>query len=427
MQHKFTAIVTLLLVASCMSLSSKNKLSPFEAGLLPENSIMKRLNNIFIQLRNIDDSTSNVKTLEQFVNVIKGLFDDLDADQKKHDEVLERMNQQCADEKTFRDKEVEDAKKALNDAASSQKVCQGKLDTATQLKKETENLLQDERTKKEQRSQLREQEHKIYLDTKSQYEDAIAFLKEFILRVKSKLTQGAPQPAFVEFSESLLRHTAGLKRLDAAVPVLVMLAQYTSAQAGNYQEFNGSQAAATLQEKLDALLKTLETDLNKIIEVENQRVADFNAFLVAVNKNIDDLEKSIVDLNAQIKNMSECVAREGAIIADASAKETRNADLRAKAAKMCIEFAKEVMEATKARKTEMAVIEEILALLKIRFGKVPQNLINYMETIKIKFAEYENRTKFIVVKYYERAALVEDALGKDIVADTKNYADNKKF
>ena len=206
-----------------------------------------------------------------------------------------------------------------------------------------------------------------------------------------------------------------------------MLAQYTAPEAGNYQNAFSSDAAKSLQDKLDELLKTLENDLNKIIELENQRVADFNAFLAAVNKNIADLEKSIADLKDQIKKMTECVARESAIISEATNKESRNADLREKALRMCTEFAKEVMEATKARRTEMSVIEEIITLLRVRFGKIPQNLVSYMESIKLRFAEYENKTKFIVIKYYERAALVEDVLGKDIVADTKNYAENKKF
>lgn len=427
MQHKFTTLVTILLIGSCVTLSSKNKLSPFESGLLPENSIMKRLNNIFIQLKSIDDASSNVKTFNQFIEVIKGLFDDLDRDQKKHEQVLEQMNKQCSDEKTFRDQEVADADKAVKAAGSSKKICEEKLANAQKLLAETENLLADEITKKEQRTQIREQERKIYESEKSQYEDAIKFLREFIQMVENKLNKGNAQTSFVQFSESLLRHTAGLKRLDAAVPVLVMLAQYTSAASGDYKEFNGSDNAKNLQEKLNGLLNILETDLNKIIETENQRVRDFNEFIVKVDKNIADLQASIADLKVQIGKMSECVAREASIIAEASAKQTRNADLRQKALEMCTQFAKEVEEATKARRTEMAVIEEILNLLKIRFNKIPQSLIDYMETIKIRFAEYENKTKFIIVKYYERAALVEDKLGKDIVADTQNYVENKKF
>jgi len=410
-----------------MSLSSKNKLSPFEAGLLPENSIMKRLNNIFIQLKGIDESNSNVKTFNQFVEVIKGLFDDLDRDQRQHEKVLETMNKQCAEEKSFRDSEVSDARKANDDATSSRKVCQEKLDVAEKLKKETQNLLADELTKKEQRTTIRAEERKIYESERAQYEEAIKFLREFTELVRSKLNPANAQASFIQFSESLLRHTAGLKRLDAAVPILIMLAQYTSPEAGNYQAAFTSDAAKTMQDKLAQLLHTLETDLNKIISIENQRVNDFNAFLAAVNKNIAQLEASIADLSNQIKSMNECVTRENSIISEASSKLSRNSDLRDKALKMCTEFAQEVMAATQTRRTEMAVIEEILTLLKVRFGKIPQSLIDYMESIKLRFAEYENKTRFIVVKYYERAALVEDVKGKDIVADTKAYAENKKF
>merc|ERR1712032_709962 len=52
-----------------------------------------------------------------------------------------------------------------------------------------------------------------------------------------------------------------------------------------------------------------EADLEKIVNLENKRQADFNAFLIKVNKNIDDLRANIKQLLAQIKSNSECVAR----------------------------------------------------------------------------------------------------------------------
>jgi len=427
MQHKFTALLTVLLIGSTMSLSSKSKLSPFESGLLPENSIMKRLNNVFVQLKSIDDSTSNVKTFSAFQDVIYGLLRDLESDQKKHEEVLDEMNKQCAEEDSFRKKEVADAVQAVGDASASKNVCSDKLATAQKLLVEAQNILADEKAKKEERTKIREQEHKIYESEKAQYEDAIAFLREFIGMVHDRLNPASAQTSFIQFSEKLLRHTAGLKRLDAAVPVLVMLAQYTSAAAGDYKEFNGSETAKTLQEKLDTLLKTLEDDLATIIKVEEDRVADFQAFLAKVNQNIAELEATIADLGNQITKMEECVAREDAIIAEANAKRVRNDDLGQKAASMCKKFAEEVAEATKARRTELQVVQEILNLLAIRFGTVPARMTEYMKSIEEKFAEYENRTKFILVKYYERADLVENAHGKDIVADTQAYVDNQKF
>jgi len=80
---------------------------------------MKRLNNVFVQLKSIDDSTSNVKTFSAFQDVILQLLRDLESDQKKHEEVLDEMNKQCAEEDTFRKKEVADAVQAVSDASAS--------------------------------------------------------------------------------------------------------------------------------------------------------------------------------------------------------------------------------------------------------------------------------------------------------------------
>lgn len=245
--------------------------------------------------------------------------------------------------------------------------------------------------------------------------------------VRTKLGGANTQTAFIQFSESLLKHTAGLKRLDAAVPVLVMLAQYTAAAAGDYKEFNGSDAAKSLQDKLDYLLKTLQDDLSNIISVENQRVNDFNDFIVKVDANINALEKSIADLKQQITDMSACVLREGLIVSEATNKKSRNNDLAQKASDMCLKFAEEVAAAQKSREIEIGVIKEILTLLEIRFKTVPQKMLDYMVTIEAQFAEYANRTKFIVYTIYQRAALIEDLKGKDIVGDTKNYVENVKF
>jgi len=426
MQQKLSALLIVLFIGSIVSLTTKSKLSPFENALLPQNSIMKRLNDVFIQLKSIDDSTSNVKTFSAFVDVIKGLISDLDKDTQKHFEILQEMQAKCTDEDNFRTNEVSDAVKAIENASSSRKVCQEKLDKATLLKTESENLLEAEKTKKQQRTETREAERKIYESEKQQYDDAIAFLTDFIVMVNNKLG-GDVKTSFIEFSEKLLRHTAGLKRLDAAVPVLIMLSQYTAGVAGDYKEFNAGDANKTLREKLDFLLKTLQDDLAKITETENQRIKDFQEFLVKVNKNIEDLIAAIEDLKNQIQHTKECVARETAIVNEASNKQSRNAELKQKAIDMCRKFVDEVEEAQKSRRTELAVVREILSLLEIRFKKVPENLTSYLASIESKFAEYENKTKLIAFVVYQHAPLAENAHGKDIVADTQNYVDNKKF
>jgi chromosome segregation ATPase len=408
-------------------MTTKSKLSPFEESLLPQHSIMKRLNNIFVQLRDINDSTSNVKTYAAFTQVIQSLIDDLQRDTKKHYEVLEQMTNKCTAEDEFRDKEVKDARTAVSNATASRKVCQEHLDKALALLEQAQNLLAAEEQKKKERTEIREREHNIFLSEKAQYDQAIQFLREFIQMVADKFSGNAAAPSFIQFSEELLRHTSKLGKVEATVPVLIMMSQYVAAQAGNYENWSGSDASKTLTEKLNGLLATIESDLEKIVDLENKRQADFDAFLIKVNKNIEELKASIAQLRGQIKSNRECVARETAVINEANNKITRNSDLKEKAIKMCAKFVEEVKEAQNARRIEIGVVSQILNLMKVRFGKVPERMVNYLASVENGFAEYENKTKLIAYKVYKYMALNENALGKDITADTQAYVDNKKF
>merc|ERR1712032_1178491 len=149
-----TSLLFVLLVGTICSMTTKSKLSPFEENLLPEHSIMKRLNNIFVQLKDITDSSSNVKTYNAFTQVIQGLIDDL----KKY-----------TAEDEFRDKEVADAKKAIHNAGASRKVCQEHLNKAKTLLAEAKNLLAAEIQKKKERTEIRAKEHAIFVNEKEQY------------------------------------------------------------------------------------------------------------------------------------------------------------------------------------------------------------------------------------------------------------------
>jgi len=424
---KFTSLLFVLLVGTICSMTTKSKLSPFEENLLPQHSIMKRLNNIFVQLKDITDSSSNVKTYNAFTMVIQGLIDDLNKDTKKHFEVLEQMTKKCTAEDEFRDKEVADSKKAIHNAGASRKVCQEHLNKAKTLLAEAKNLLAAEIQKKKERTEIRAKEHAIFVNEKEQYDQAIAFMKEFIQMVADKFGGNPAAPSFIQFSEGLLRKTSKIGKVEAAVPVLIMMSQYVAEAKGNYSNWSGSDASKTLVTKLNALLDVMEADLEKIVNLENKRQADFNAFLIKVNKNIDDLRANIKQLLAQIKSNSECVARETAIIKEAAAKTARNSDLKEKAIKMCAKFVEEVKEAQAARRTEVGVVRQILNLMNVRFGKVPKRMTDYLDSVESGFAEYENKTKLIAYKVYKYMALNENELGKDITADTQNYVDNKKF
>ena len=252
-------------------------------------------------------------------------------------------------------------------------------------------------------------------------------MKEFIQMVADKFGGAAPAVSFIQFSEGLLRKTSKLGNVEATVPVLIMMSQYVAAAKGDFNNWSGSDASKTLTAKLVALNAVMEADLEKIVALENKRQADFAAFLLKVNKNIEELKANIHTLVAQIKANSECVARETAIIKEAAAKTGRNQDLKEKAIKMCAKFVEEVKVAQNARRTEIAVVRQILNLMNVRFGKVPKRMTEYLDSVEAGFAEYENKTKLIAFKIYKYLALNENEMGKDITADTQAYVDNKKF
>ena len=94
---------------------------------------------------------------------------------------------------------------------------------------------------------------------------------------------------------------------------------------------------------------------------------------------------------------------------------------------MCKEFADEALEAIRARGQEIQVVKQIMELLRVRFGTLPQNLLTYVASIEAGFAEYQNRTKLIAFNVYQRADIKENALGSSITAEAKLYEENKKF
>lgn len=417
MSTKLFSLLFVILVGTICSMTTKSKLSPFEENLLPQHSIMKRLSNLFVQLQGVKDSASNVKSYRMFIKIIEGLIADLEKDTQKHFEVLKEMTKKCLNEDKFRAKEVADAKKATANADASRKVCQTHLNKARELLAVAKNLLAAEEEKKRQRTEIRKKEHEIFLSEKRQYDEAIAFLRKFIVMVAQKF--GLKPTAFIEFSEELLRHTSKVGAVDAAVPVLIMLSQY--------KNFDGASASKTLTTKLNNLLAVLEKDLATIIRVENEREAAFQLFLKKVNKNIADLKASIKKLLGQIQSNMECVARETKVLNEAAAKNARNADLKQKAINMCKKFVLEVEEAQKARRLEVGVVKQILNLCNVRFGKVPKRMSDYLNNVENGFKAYENKTKLIAFTIYKHAAIKFNTHAADIVINTKDYVSGKKF
>jgi len=110
--------------------------------------------------------------------------------------------------------------------------------------------------------------------------------------------------------------------------------------------------------------------------------------------------------------MTKCVKEEDAIIATAGAKLSRNGNLRESASKMCGQFAKEFIEATKSRTEEIETINQILAIIEKRFGKIPQDIKAYLESVENGWKAYQNSTGFKAFIAYEQKSMAIAAAGK---------------
>ena len=426
--QKFSALLFFLFIGTIMSLSSKSTLSPIEMNLLPQNSIMKRLNDVFLEIKAAPVNVT-VKTFDAFVMVIMKLLSDLQQQNVEHAKILGVMQVKCGEESSFRSKEISDSNLSIKNAEASQNVCQAKLNKARTLRKTTKSLLADEQSKKKERTQIREKERLHFVSEKRQYDESIAFLASFITVVNKRFKEGGIlSTSFVEFSEQLLRHVSGLSRLELALPVLIEMTQLSNPPAASvYSSAPDSKGAASLVEKLRNLLLTLQNDLQVIVNIETERVRDFNAFIVKVNQNIATLIVSLAKLKQQVAVTKACVEREKLIVQTALKKRERNASLAKKAENMCREFAQEAESAMRARENEIKVVKQIIDLLRVRFGALPANLTKYLASIEAEFKEYKNKTKLIAYTIYQKAHIDENVLGKDIAANANVYKTNKKF
>jgi len=265
----------------------------------------------------------------------------------------------------------------------------------------------------------RNKQHQLYLQRRQAWSDAIAFLREFIQQVNTKL---AKYPSFADMGEKLLRHVAKLGRMADAVEVFVALAQAPGSDelaSGPGAHSNYGYKAQT--KTVNSLKAHLQTLLNKLIVDSKQNDIDeakaqaaFEKVKAALLAIIAKLSKDIARTKAQITSMTACTANEGKIMATANNKLSRNSKLLSLAAKTCTDFAKEFITATKNRLSEIQVVSAILKIVKRRFGQIPAELADYLRATKNGFKAYVNSTQFVKYQEYVQKHVADDLAGKTL-------------
>jgi hypothetical protein len=386
--------------------------------LIPGKGIHNQLMDMLVEVQTQDSP----RTIEDIANAILGLLKNLKENQAKHEEVAKRMNAQCVEEENFRRKEIADAQSAYNAASSAFAKCQASLQAAKQ------NLPSLRRAKKEFEANLaaktaeRNKQHQLYLQRRADWAAAIAFLNEFIIQVKQKL---AKSPSFADLGEKLLRHVSKLGRMADAVEVFVALAQHPSEHVsgpGAHSNYSYKAQANTirgLRKHLRALLNKLIVDSKQNDTEEAKAQAAYEKVKAALLAIIARLGADIKRTTTQITSMTTCLANEGKILATANNKLHRNTKLKDLAGKTCTDFTREFITATQQRLSEMDVIKQILAIMKKRFGQLPEDLVAYLRATRNGFRVYVNSTQFKAYQEYVQKHIADDVAGRNLVRQTK--------
>jgi len=359
-----------------------------------------------------DDSP---KTVGDISEAVMGLLKSLQESQTRHERIAKRMKSQCIAEETFRKKEISAATAAYNASSSAYAKCQASLQAALKNLPDLKRAKKDFQDSLKKKTDEREKQHKLYLERRRDWQDAIDFLNDFIKQVDTKL---AKYPSFADLGEKLLRHVAKLGKMAAALDVFLALAQKpVTSEFGahsNYSYQSQGKTVGALRDHLRKLLNTLIVDSKQNDIDEGKALAAFDKVKTALLKVIARLTKDIKLTKTQITNMNACVANEGKIMATANSKLSRNSKLLKLAGQTCTDFAREFVTATKNRLSEMNVIKQILNIMKRRFGELPADLVAYLEATRNGFRVYVNSTQFMKFQEYVQKHVADNLHGKKL-------------
>ena len=119
---------------------------------------------------------------------------------------------------------------------------------------------------------------------------------------------------------------------------------------------------------------TNEDDERAVQEKFNDSKAKLETIIVQFSKNIECIKQYKLD-------MQKCVNEEHQVIDSTSAKSSRNANLQQHATKTCDSFKGEFIVTNKNRLEIIATIEDILKIVAKRFKQLPEDLVNYLESV----------------------------------------------
>jgi len=386
------------------------KLFSIDVILPSSQGVHNQLMDMLVEVQ----SGQTVHSAEELSYAIMDMLKKVRENQAKHEEINKKMMSQCLTEENFRKKEISDAKSAYNASSAAFAKCQASLHAAQENLPSLKRALKDFQDNLQKKQDERNKQHKLYLERRKDWTEAIQFLNDFIHQVETKL---AKYGSFADLGEKLLRHVSKLGRMSEAVEVFVAMASERELSAGSHNDYSYRAQTATvgnLKTHLRNLLNKLIVDSKQNDNDEAKAQAAFDKVKAELMVIIGKLQADIKKTKTQITNMNACVANEGKIMTAANSKLSRNGKLLDLAGKTCTDFTREFISATKNRLSEMNVITQILKIMKKRFGQLPEDMLEYLRSTKKGFRIYVNSTQFKRYQEYVQQHVADSIRGKHL-------------
>ena len=405
--HKSTAIFFIFLL-SFNTINSMKTLS-IEA-MLPTKDIHNKLMDMLVEIQ----TQNTPRTVKELSNAILDLLKHLKNDQANHEEINTKMMTQCIEEENFRRKEVTDAQSAYNASSSAFAKCQASLHSAENNLPALKSALTEFKANLDAKTLERKKQIELYNRRRADWTEAINFVTEFIVQVSNKLSKFT---SFTELGEKLISHMSKIGRMSEAFSVLISLSEDAKVLAddpgahSNYSYRSQVKTISKLKDNLRSLLNKLVIDSKTNDGDEDKAQAAYEKLKAELIKLIDELNENIASTNAQIVSMRNCSSAETKIMTVANNKLNRNSRLLHLSGQTCTDFTKEFIHATKNRLGEMDVINQIIRIMNKRFGEIPKDLINYLNSIRSQFNQYVNSTRFIKLQEYVQTHIADNAHG----------------
>lgn len=432
-----------------------------------EAKIQTELSELMIAIR---DQNSDL-TIDVVVQKITEIMNEIQENQKKHEEIYKKMQDQCKDEESFRRQEITNANEAFNMSLGASNLCSKSLAEASSnlpLLKNAQGTYNVTLSKAEAQ---RKKDHDDYVTLSGQLQELITFLSNFLSQIDLTNSEIKNLPSLFELGENLLKKAAKLGKIKEIMPIFLQLAeddtlgeqigslavvvtagkkasvastsstpssivtvssgnisssvpsssistssssqQSSSNITSNYTESPSQKTLEELRKNVQNLVTQVKNDLNRADIEEGNSKKIFTELQKNILGIIDILGKDIIKTVAQISLMNACTTKENSIMMSATGKMDRNGKLQELAKKTCKDFETEFVVATLNRKKEVQAINDILFIIKKRFGDI-KKLEEVVSNLLKSFKPYMNMTVFVKYQEYKKQSISDNANGRTL-------------